>query len=60
MKEEEENLMPTNSFLFCLKNEDKPIMKISKGKFYWKNEEIEDIYNIYERFNEWLSKTENK
>jgi hypothetical protein len=31
-------------------------MKISNGKFYWKEEEIDDIHNVYERFNEWLTK----
>jgi hypothetical protein len=29
-------------------------MVIKKGKFIWKGEEVEDVYNIYERFNEWM------
>jgi len=58
MKEEEKSidLVPTNIIYFKLANEVNPIMKISYGKFYWKDEEIDDIHNIYERFNEWLTK----
>ena len=58
MKTENEsvNLLPENSIFFTLKNEVKPIMKISNGKFYWREEEIDDIHNVYERFNEWLTK----
>ena len=57
MKEEEKiNLVPENSIYFTLNDEVKPIMKISNGKFYWKDEEIDDIHNVYERFNEWLTK----
>jgi hypothetical protein len=33
-------------------------MNITNGKFYWKDEQIDDIHNIYERFNEWLTKAE--
>jgi hypothetical protein len=53
------NLDPATIY-FQLHNEVKPVMKISNGKFYWKDEEINDIYNVYERFNEWLTKAENK
>ena len=57
MKEEKKiNLVPENSIYFTLNDEVKPIMKISNGKFYWKDEEIDDIHNVYERFNEWLTK----
>lgn len=58
MKTENEsiNLVPKNSIYFQLANEAKPVMKISNGKFYWKDEEIDDIHNIYEIFNEWLTK----
>jgi hypothetical protein len=54
------DLIPENTIYFSLKNEVKPVMKISNGKFYWKDEEIDDIYNVYERFNEWLTKAQNK
>jgi hypothetical protein len=50
------DLIPENTIYFSLKNEVKPVMKISNGKFYWKDEEIDDIHNVYERFNEWLNK----
>ena len=50
------NLVPTNTIFFHLDNEVNPVMKISNGKFYWKDEEIDDIHNVYERFNEWLTK----
>ena len=58
MKQEEKtiNLVPANTINFYLDNEVKPTMKISNGKFYWKDEEIDDIHNVYERFNEWLTK----
>ena len=61
MKQENEsiNLVPENTIYFKLANEAKTIMKISNGKFYWKDEEIDDIHNVYERFNEWLTKAEN-
>jgi hypothetical protein len=61
-KQEEKtiDLVPKGSFYFSLKDEVNPIMKISNGKFYWKDQEIDDIHNIYERFNEWLTKAENK
>lgn len=58
MKQEEKtiNLVPANTIYFHLDNEVKPVMQISNGKFYWKDEEIDDIHNVYERFNEWLTK----
>ena len=56
MKEEKINLVPENSIYFTLKDEVKPVIKISNGKFYWKDKEIDDIHNVYERFNEWLTK----
>ena len=47
-----------NSIYFKTDNDVKPIMKISDGKFYWKDEEVDDVHNIYERFNDWLTKVE--
>jgi hypothetical protein len=44
-----------NSIYFKIDNDVKPIMKISNGKFYWKDEEVDDIHNVYERFNDWLT-----
>ena len=61
MKKEEKtiDLTPANSIYFKLGDDIKPIMNITNGKFYWKDEEIDDIHNVYERFNEWLTKAEN-
>jgi hypothetical protein len=42
------------SFTFTDGTTNEPIMVIKKGKFIWKGEEVEDVYNIYERFNEWM------
>jgi hypothetical protein len=51
----------TSAFIFCLDSETpKEVMKISKGKFYWKGQEVEDKYEVYERFNEWLTKSEKR
>ena len=32
------------------------LIKLSKGKFYWKGEEVEDKQKVYERFCEWMSR----
>ncbi len=32
-----------------------PVMRLSKGVFYWKGEEVKDVHMVYERFNEWLT-----
>jgi hypothetical protein len=34
------------------------MIKLSEGKFYFKGEEVEDKYQVYERFNEWLKAVE--
>lgn len=31
-----------------------PLIILRQGKFIWKNEEIDDVHQIYERFNDWL------
>lgn len=30
------------------------IIEISDGKFFFKGEELKDVYRVYQRFNEWL------
>jgi hypothetical protein len=51
-----------SSIMLCLAgekiNENIEIIKISKEGFFYKGEKVEDIHNIYERFNEWLSGAE--
>ena len=34
------------------------VIRISQGKFYFKGEEIEDKYQVYERFNDWMREAE--
>jgi len=36
------------------------IMRIEKGKFFWKGEEVQDTQKVYERFNDWLKLAEVK
>ena len=31
------------------------IIKMNKDGFFYKGEKIEDVHNIYKRFNEWLT-----
>jgi hypothetical protein len=42
--------------VFSAKQEE--VIRISQGKFYFKGEEVEDKYQVYERFNEWLKMAE--
>lgn len=34
------------------------ILRISKEGFYYKGERVDDIHNVYERFNDWLKLAE--
>ena len=36
------------------------ILRISKDGFYYRGELVKDIHNVYERFNEWLTRVEGK
>jgi hypothetical protein len=42
--------------VFSAKQEE--VIRISKGKFYFRGEEVEDKYQVYERFNEWMTMAE--
>lgn len=46
-----------NSLTFHLKvnSELTEVIKITKDGFFYRGERIDDIYNVYDRFNEWLS-----
>ena len=46
----------TNSIRLHVNTEE--IIRLSEGKFYFKGEEVEDRYQVYERFNEWLKRAE--
>lgn len=52
--------MVNNSIIFTFKEgkEHVEVMKLVEGKFFWHGEEIEDKYEIYERFNDWLKDKE--
>jgi hypothetical protein len=41
-------------------NEPIEIIRISKEGFYYKGEMVDDIHNVYERFNDWLKLAEKK
>ena len=47
-----------NTIFFRWNDNDEVILRISKDGFYYRGELVEDIHNIYERFNEWLTKIE--
>jgi len=34
------------------------VLRISKEGFFYKGERVDDIHNVYERFNEWLKLSE--
>ena len=41
-----------NDIIFFSNEEE--LIRLSEGKFYWKEEEVEDVNKIYERFSEWM------
>jgi hypothetical protein len=41
-------------------NDDAELIKLDKTGFYYMGELVEDKYNVYERFNEWLKIAEVK
>ena len=49
-----------NTIYFRWDDTNEVILRISKDGFYYKGELVEDIHNVYERFNEWLTRVEGK
>ena len=45
-----------NTIRFSAKQEE--VIRIAQGRFYYKGELVEDKYQVYERFNEWLKMAE--
>ena len=45
-----------NTINFRWNDTEEVILKISKEGFYYRGELVSDIHNVYERFNEWLTK----
>lgn len=37
-----------------------PIIKLERGKFFWKGKEIKDVHMIYERFSQWMRIAESE
>ena len=64
MEQEEQNLVlmtepvQENLLRFYAKTEE--VIKISQGRFYYKGELVEDKYQVYERFNEWMTMVEEE
>lgn len=46
-----------NNIIFYI-NDKEEIIRLSKDGFYYKGEKVEDKYQVYERFNEWLKNQE--
>ena len=46
-----------NNIIFYT-NDKEEIIRLSKDGFYYKGEKVEDKYQVYERFNEWLKNQE--
>lgn len=49
-------IQPPNSFNFCLKNGEQPIIVIDETGFKYKGELIEDAGEVYKLFKEFLIK----
>ena len=62
MEQEEQNLVlktepvQENTLRFYAKQEE--VIRLAEGRFYFKGELVEDKYQVYERFNEWLKMAE--
>ena len=62
MEQEEQNLVlktePVQENLLRFYAKDEEIIRLSEGRFYFRGELVEDKYQVYERFNEWLKMAE--
>ena len=47
-----------NTIRFSAKQEE--VIRLSEGRFYYRGELVEDKYQVYERFNEWLTMVEGE
>ena len=47
-----------NTIRFSAKQEE--VIRIAQGRFSYKGELVEDKYQVYERFNEWLTMAEEE
>jgi hypothetical protein len=64
MEQEEQNLVlktePVQENLLRFYAKQEEVLKIAQGRFYYKGELVEDKYQVYERFNEWLKMAEEE
>ena len=49
-----------NTIYFRWDDTNEVILRISKDGFYYRGELVEDKYQVYERFNEWLTRVEGE
>ena len=47
-----------NTLRFYAKQEE--VIRLAEGRFYFRGELVEDKYQVYERFNEWLKMAEEE
>jgi hypothetical protein len=45
-----------NTLRFYAKQEE--VIRLAEGRFYYRGELVEDRYQVYERFNEWMTMAE--
>jgi len=48
------------SFYLTEDGERKEIIRLAKDGLYYRGEKVDDAHNVYEKFNEWLTKAEHK
>lgn len=53
-----EEQVQENTIRFSAKQEE--VIRIAQGRFYYKGELVEDKYQVYERFNEWMTLAEEE
>ena len=58
IKLDEQNANPKIVFTAGKPPHSEEILRLEKGKFFYKGKEIEDINKIYERFSEWMDLAE--
>jgi hypothetical protein len=64
MEQEEQNLVlktePVQENLLRFYAKQEEVIRLAEGRFYFKGELVEDKYQVYERFNEWLKMAEEE
>jgi hypothetical protein len=47
-----------NTIKFFAESGGEEILRVSKGGFFYKGQRVDDVHEVYERFNEWLTQAE--